>query len=118
MWSDCYGRWHFYYYIGAYECHETKRSQVLTCVCERREWETLKKTRGDHLPKGIKLIQHLWKKVSYFEKDCFWYYLSNHCTFKQVRVLSPLTASRSLAFGAMLELMRNEGDNLLPTNLI
>jgi hypothetical protein len=58
------------------------------------------------------------EKVSYFEKDCFWYDLLNHCTFKQVRVLSPLTTSGFLAFGEMLEMMRNDGDNLLPTNLI
>ncbi len=63
----------FFFYIGAYECHETKRSQHLTCVCERRDGETLKKTRRDNLPKDIKLIINLWKKVSYFEKDSFWY---------------------------------------------
>ena len=118
IWSDCYGRWHFYFYIGAYECHETKVTQHISCVCERREWEILKKTRRDNLPKDIKLINNLWKKVSYFEKYSFWYDLSNHYTFKQVRVLSPLTALGSPAFGEMLELMRNEGDNLLPTNLI
>ena len=58
-------------------------------------------------------IKKLWKKVSYFEKDSFWYDLSNHYTFKQVRVISPLTALGSPAFGEMLELMRTEGDNLI-----
>jgi hypothetical protein len=58
------------------------------------------------------------EKVSYFEKECFWYDLSNHYTFKQVRVIIPLTTSGFLAFGEMLEMVPNDGDNLLPTNLI
>ncbi len=81
IWSDCYGRWHFFFYIGAYECHESKRLQYLTCVCERREWETLKKTRREHLPQDVKPRNNLWKKVSSLDKDRFWYDLSNHYTF-------------------------------------
>ena len=118
IWSDCYGRWHFFYYVGAYECHVTKRLQTLPCVCERREWEILKKPRREHLPKDIKLINISWRTVSSFEKDKLWYDRSNHYTFKQVRVLSPLTAMETPIFGKVLEMMRSEGDNLLPTNLI
>jgi len=79
---------------------------------------TLEEDKERPPSKRYKAYKQLVEKVSYFVEVRFWHALSNHYAFKQRRVLSPLTALGFFAFGEMFEMVRNEGDNYLPTNLI
>ena len=113
IWSDCYGRWDFYYYLGAYTCMETRRNFILHCICERREWEILKKTRTINFHQDIRFLKHFWKTVSSLDRTELWLHFSNHLTFKKVRVLSPLKEPAS--FDEQVARMRNgEFESLLP----
>lgn len=86
---------------------------ILPCLCERREWEILKKTRRENLHQDIRLLKHVWKTISSFEKEFFWIHFSNHLTFKRVRVLSPLREPAS--FDEQVTMMRNgEFKSLFP----
>ncbi len=89
LWSDCYGRWHFYYYVCAWD--ESKRiTQVGQCVCERSEWEILLRSKRSDLPKDFKLIKNAWRRFTSFDLETFTRAYSNHFTFLKVRVLSPI----------------------------
>jgi hypothetical protein len=87
--------------MGAYISKETNEIRIVSCVCERREWEFYFKMIREELPKDIKLLKHKWIRMSYFDKiylfrDAY----SNHLTFKKFRVLSPL--AKSVNFSASI----------------
>ena len=91
MWSDCFGRWHFYYYVCAYKANEVESYTIhAPCICERREWEILKRTKRSNLPKDYYLMKNEWRKKSSLNRGMFDIAVSNHYTFMKVRVLSPI----------------------------
>jgi hypothetical protein len=55
--------------MGAYISQEANEIRIVSCVCERREWELLVKTRREELPKDIKLLKHSWKRMMSFEHE-------------------------------------------------
>jgi hypothetical protein len=93
--------------MGACISQEAYEIRIVSCVCERREWELLIKTRREELPKDIKLMKHNWKRMMSFEhKPLFKDSYSNHLTFKKIRVLSPLVNPVDFSFS--IELMRKQ----------
>ena len=76
--------------MGVYISQGAYEIRIVSCVCERRNWELLVKIRREELPKDIILLKHSWKVMMSFEhkplfKDAYY----NHLTFKKIRVLSP-----------------------------
>jgi hypothetical protein len=93
--------------MAAYISQEANEIRIVSCVCERREWELLVKTRREDLPKDIKLLKHKWKRMmSFLNKPLFKDAYSNHLTFKKIRVLSPLVDPVDFSFS--IEIMRQQ----------
>ena len=88
--------------MGAYRSEE--HIYFVSCVCERKEWEFLQKTKRGGLPNDMKLLKHMWKKISSLNQESFRADYSNHLTFKNIRVLSPL--ENPVDFHASIERLR------------
>jgi len=83
----------------------------VSCVCERNEWKFLKKTRRGALLSDIKLLKHMWKKLSSLNQEAFRDDYSNHLTFKKIRVLGPLV--NPINFSVSIERLRQREINSL-----
>ena len=88
--------------MGAYRSEEY--TYFVSCVCERKEWEFLQKTKRGGLPNDMKLLKHIWKTVSSLKQEAFRDDYSNNLTFKNIRVLSPL--ENPVDFHASIERLR------------
>ena len=90
--------------MGAYRSEKQNTTYYLSCVCERNKWEFLQKTKRGGLPNDMKLLKHMWKKISSLNQESFRADYSNHLTFKNIRVLSPL--ENPVDFSASIERLR------------
>jgi hypothetical protein len=90
--------------MDAYRSEEQNTTYYVSCVCERNEWIFLPKTKIGGLPSDMKLLKHMWKRVSSLNQEAFRDYYSNYLTFKNIRVLSP--SEKPVDFSASIERLR------------
>ena len=90
--------------MGAYRSEEQNTTYYVSCVCERHEWDFLQKTIRGGLPSDMKLLKHMWKRVSSLNQEASRDDYSNHLTFKNIRVLSAL--ENPVDFSVSIERLR------------
>ena len=88
-WSDEWGRFDLYFYLFAYR-DANENLNVRKAVCERSEWERLKKTTRKNSPIDRKLLFHSWKTFSSIDPDQKYILCYNHQRFVETRICRPL----------------------------